>query len=805
MNEANDDATLPGAGAEEDEETVLTPGSGQAEGESVGRYRLIQKVGEGGMGEVWEAEQIAPIRRRVAYKVIRRGMDSAEVVARFETERQAVAMMDHPCIAKVFDAGVTAQGRPYFVMEFIPGMPLDEHCQKYRLATRQRLELFIKVCEGVQHAHHKAIIHRDLKPSNVLVVLQENAATPKIIDFGVAKAMAQRLTEKAMHTEMGQLLGTPEYMSPEQAEMSHESVDTRTDVYSLGVMLYALLAGALPFDATELRRQSFDEIRRRIREDEPPRPSTQITLRGNKTQSHASNCATDLMSLRSLLKGDLDWIVMKAMEKDRTRRYGSPAELAADIRRYLNDQPVLATPPSALYIMKKFVRRHRYGVTAAATLLVLLMGFAVTMTVQAGRIARERDRANLEAETARRVSEVMESLFTQSDPDMARGNTVTAREILDRGALRIRTELSDQPRVQARLLNIMGTVYRSLGLYGQAQPLLEEALAIQEQDLGPDAPEVGKVVQDLGNLLRSTGSYDEAEKMLQRARAIREKALGPDHVKFASSLSDLASLRLAMGHPEEARALLERSLTIREKALGPDDPEVAASLNNLAIIAWNSGDHREALEMYRRALAILKKNYGADHPDVANVLNNMANVQKRLREMDSARRSYEESLAIREKVLGPAHPDVASSLNNLAIHLQEENDLPTARRLYQRSLEIREKSLGLRHPAVAQSLENLALVVVKTGDYATARSLYEKALSINAENFGPDHPKVARTHYNLACVMARQGDKVSALDHLHLALEKGFTNPGLGQDPDLASLHGDREFEAMAAGQETSD
>jgi len=331
MNHANEDATLPGAAGKGDEATVQAPGSGKVENQATGRYRLIQKVGEGGMGEVWEAEQLAPIRRRVAYKVIRRGMDSEEVVARFETERQAVALMDHACIAKVFDAGVTPGGRPFFVMEFVPGLPLDEHCLKYRLTTRQRLDLFIKVCEGVQHAHHKAIIHRDLKPSNVLVVLQDNEATPKIIDFGVAKATAQSLTDKVMHTEMGQLLGTPEYMSPEQAEMSQENIDTRTDVYSLGVILYALLAGALPFDAKELRRQSFDEIRRRIREDEPPRPSTQLTLQGENSQAHASGCNTDLTSLRSVLMGDLDWIVMKAIEKDRTRRYGSPAELAAHI------------------------------------------------------------------------------------------------------------------------------------------------------------------------------------------------------------------------------------------------------------------------------------------------------------------------------------------------------------------------------------------------------------------------------------------------------------------------------------------
>ena len=314
MTEADDNPTIAGPSFSESE-TAFEPGSGAAE-EAVGRYRLIQKIGEGGMGEVWEAEQLAPVRRRVAYKVIRRGMDSDEVIARFETEQQAVAMMDHPCIAKVFDAGLTARGRPFFVMEFIPGIPLDEHCDKYRLTTRQRLELFIKVCEGVQHAHHKAIIHRDLKPGNILVALQDNEATPKIIDFGVAKATTQRLTEKAMHTEMGQLLGTPEYMSPEQAEMSNQNIDTRTDVYSLGVILYAMMAGGLPFDAKELRQQSFDEIRRRIREDEPSRPSTQLTRMGESSSKHASLCGTDLNSLRHQIKGDL-FVISPRQKHDR--------------------------------------------------------------------------------------------------------------------------------------------------------------------------------------------------------------------------------------------------------------------------------------------------------------------------------------------------------------------------------------------------------------------------------------------------------------------------------------------------------
>jgi non-specific serine/threonine protein kinase/serine/threonine-protein kinase len=354
-------------------------------------------------------------------------MDSKQVVARFETERQALAMMDHPCIARVFDAGTTPRGRPYFVMEYVPGIPISEHCDKHRLPTRERLELFMQVCEGVQHAHQKAIIHRDLKPSNVLIATQDEKAVPKIIDFGVAKATAQRLTERTMHTELGQLIGTPEYMSPEQAEMTGQNIDTRTDVYSLGVLLYVLLVGALPFDSRMLRRGGFDEIRRQIREAEPERPSQRLTRLGEASTISAKNRGAEIVELKSQLKGDLDWITMKALEKDRTRRYGSPNELAADIRRHLDDEPVVARPPSAAYKMGKFVRRHRFGVAAAIVLLGLLVSFAVSMAIQANRIANERDRANQEAETASKVSEFLEGLFEVSDPSEALGNTITAR------------------------------------------------------------------------------------------------------------------------------------------------------------------------------------------------------------------------------------------------------------------------------------------------------------------------------------------------------------------------------------------
>ena len=358
------------------------------------------------MGEVWLAEQTHPVRRQVALKVIKAGMDTAQVVTRFEAERQALALMDHPAIATVYDGGSTPEGRPYFAMEYVKGEPITSYCDRQRLGMTERLALFIRVCEGVQHAHQKGVIHRDLKPSNVLVALQDGQPVPKIIDFGIAKATTQHLTERTLFTELGVLIGTPEYMSPEQAEVTGLDIDTRSDVYALGVLLYELLTGALPFDRKTLREKALNEIQRVIREVDPPKPSTRVTQMGQASTDAARNRHTEVHRLASELRGDLDWITMKCLEKDRTRRYGSASDLAVDLRRHLDSQPVLASPPSTTYRLGKFVRRHRFGVAAAATLVLLLVAFGATMAVQAQRIARERDRANREAETAKQVSQL---------------------------------------------------------------------------------------------------------------------------------------------------------------------------------------------------------------------------------------------------------------------------------------------------------------------------------------------------------------------------------------------------------------
>ena len=482
MNDARRDGNL---GRADPTETHNAVGAAQA---AVGPYRLLERIGEGGMGEVWLAEQLRPLRRQVALKIIKAGLDTAQVVARFEAERQALALMDHPAIAKVFEAGSTEQGRPYFAMEYVRGESLVVYCDRHKVTIEERLDLFVHLCEGVQHAHQKGIIHRDLKPSNLLVTMQDDHPVPKIIDFGIAKATSQPLTEQTLHTSLGGVIGTLEYMSPEQAEMGGIDVDTRTDVYALGVILYELLTGVLPVDRKRLISSGLEEVRRTIREIEPRRPSTRITEVQGTSEATARSRGTEPGRLVSMLRGDLDWITLKALEKDRTRRYATVSEFAADVRRHLNHDPVLASPPSATYRIAKFVRRNRLTVGAAVALVFILALFAVTMTVQAGRIARERDRANREAATAKQVSDFLIGLFKVSDPSEARGNALTAREILESGVANIEKDLAGQPEVQARMMGTMGAIYTGLGLYDRAERLLTKAVATDRRVFGDDDP-----------------------------------------------------------------------------------------------------------------------------------------------------------------------------------------------------------------------------------------------------------------------------------------------------------------------------
>jgi serine/threonine protein kinase/tetratricopeptide (TPR) repeat protein len=746
------DAVPPGDG-----EVTRESVSSSQPGGQVGPYRLLQRIGEGGMGEVWLAEQTRPVRRQVALKIIKAGMDSAQVVARFEAERQALALMDHPAIAKVFDAGTTPQGRPYFAMEYVRGEPITAYCDRHRLTTPERLDLFIHVCEGVQHAHQKGIIHRDLKPSNVLVTIQDDHPVPKIIDFGVAKATAQHLTERTLYTELGVMIGTPEYMSPEQAEMGGLDIDTRTNVYALGVMLYELLTGALPFEHVELRRVSLLEIQLAIREKEPPRPSTRVTQLGLASTEAAHRRQTEPARLASDLRGDLDWITMKALEKDRTRRYDTVMGLANDVRRHLQNEPVLASPPSTTYRVKKFVRRHRFGVAAAATVVVLLVAFAATMALQAHRIARERDRANREAETAKQVSSFLVGLFELSKPSEAAANSVTAREILDKGAQRIRGELRDQPAIRATVVSTLGNVYRSLGLYAKARALDEEALALRRQVFGPRSLEVASSLVAVGRSLSSEGQYEEAERMFRTALETRRSLLGAEDPVIGDTLRGLASVVQRQGHHSEAETLVRQALAIHRRVLPPPSEAVASDLGSLGGILFDRANYAGAEQAFAEAVEIDRQIKGAQHPDTVMQLDNLASARVLQGKYAEGERAYRENLDALRQRLGADHPDLGLSFSNLGAVLYFEGKYPEAEAAYREAVARHRQGLGARHPEVALDLTNLGQALDAQRKYTEAETVIREALSIQREALGGDHPDLVPMLCFLSTTMRHAG------------------------------------------------
>jgi tetratricopeptide (TPR) repeat protein/tRNA A-37 threonylcarbamoyl transferase component Bud32 len=747
----------------ESAEPLLEPPE-EGPGSLIGRYKILEKIGEGGFGVVYVAEQQEPVKRRVAVKIIKLGMDTRQVVARFEAERQALALMDHPNIAKVLDAGATDKGRPYFVMELVKGIPIIRYCDQEKLATRERLDLFIKVCRAIQHAHQKGIIHRDIKPSNILVTLHDGVPVPKVIDFGIAKATGgQVLTNKTLYTAFEQFIGTPAYMSPEQAEMSGLDIDTRSDIYALGVLLYELLTGQTPFDQKELVAAGLDEMRRIIREKEPVRPSTRLSTLDDAVRTTAARRRdSEPAQLIHLLRGDLDWIVMKCLEKDRTRRYETANGVATDIERHLHSEPVVARPPSTAYQAAKFCRRHRFGVAAAAVLIFVLVAGTIGMAVQARRIAGERDRANREAEAAQEVANFLVRIFAVSNPSEARGNTITAREILDRGAQRIERELTNQPLIQAKLMDTMGRVYRGLGLQNQAEPLLQKALRIRRDLLGEDNLEYAKTLTTLANLLWDKADFASARPMFERALAIRQKVLGPDDPEVASSYHNLANLFFRQGDFAAARPLFDRALLIREKTLGPTHAEVANTLNSLGALEYRLWDLTKAKALWERSLTIREQALGADHPFLAQTCNNLGLLYKDLADYPKAKAMLQRAIRIQEKSLGPAHADLASSLHNLGDVLRKGGELGEARLVLQRAIRIRENASGPDHPELGHILFSLAELEREAGNYDAAKPLYDRALAIEEKAFGNDNPDFAWYLAGLGNLRRDQGQRAEA-------------------------------------------
>lgn len=723
----------------------------------VGPYKLLSVLGKGGMGVVYLAEQTGPLRRRVAIKVLRVGMDTPEALARFESERQALAVMDHPSIAKVFDSGVSATGRPYFVMERVRGTPITDYADTHRLSTGERIRLFIDVCAAVQHAHQKGVIHRDLKPSNVLVEVGDTGPRVRVIDFGIAKAAGLGLTDRTLVTRAGQMVGTPAYMSPEQAEMSGLDVDTRTDIYSLGVMLYELIVGTIPFD---LAAKPDHSIPHSLREQEVPRPSTKLTSLGETLPTIARHRSTTPESLRRELKGDLDWIILRAMEKDRTRRYATVSGLALDLVRYLEHEPVRARPPSVRYRAAKFIRRHRPRVIAAAIAALAILGGGAAATVGFVHARAEQQRAEQAAETAEQVSDFLVDLFGVSDPDEARGNTITAREVLDRGAEKIEVELADQPAVQARLMRVMGQVYRGLGLYAVAASLLERAVAIGERTPEPDGAEIAYALRWLGNVYSEQGRFDESEAALGRAIELVRADGGAGTVEYADMIGSLAANDIRRGRHDTAEPLLREALSIQERVLGPDHAEVGRTLGNLGVLHLRERRPEAAIPYLERALPIFERTVGPDHRDVGGTRLNLGVAYYLTEDYERAQTTYREARRVMESVLGPDHPTMGRILHNLGETHWARGEYTEAEEILDRALQIKEQSGGPDHPSLVSTLRVLANVHRDGGRFDEAEPMYTRALQISESSFDEEDPSIQEVIEDLARLL-RATDRVA--------------------------------------------
>ena len=776
--------------------------------ESIGPYHIIDLLGEGGMGAVYLAEQLHPIRRRVAVKVIKPGMDSDQVIARFETERQALALMNHPNVARVLDAGTTDAGRPYFVMEHVAGIPITDYCDRHTLTTRERLTLFMAVCDAVQHAHQKGIIHRDLKPSNVLVAVQDGAAVPKVIDFGVAKAVEQRLTERTLFTEFGQLLGTPEYMSPEQAEMTTLDIDTRTDIYSLGALLYELLVGALPFEPTYLRRAALVEIQRIIRTEDPQTPSTRVSSLGDAANV-ARNRRTDRVSLQRQLRGDLDWITMKALEKDRTRRYATASQLGDDIGRYLASQPVAAGPPSAWYRVGKFVKRNRGPVLAAAVVLIALVAGLGTSSVLYVRAERERQRADTQARVATRVSEFLTSLFEVSNPQEALGREVTARELLDKGAQSIQS-MKDQPAAQAALMDTMGRVYRSLGLYDQAADLLQKALAIRRRDSGPNSLDFAESTYNLAEVRWEHGESNDAEPLAREALRIRESLLPAGDIEIARAANMVAVVLQELQRFDEAVPLYQRAMDILRQAPGDNAVELSGVENDLATLYQDRANYPKALELYQQSVTIRRAKLGDDNPQTVQVIVNMAGTLQLAGRYKEAEPLYREGLARQRKAYGNEHPLVATTVGNLALVRHELGDDREAEALFREAIVIQQKRYGDEYLGVAVSTSGLAKTLQAQGRLTEAEALFRQAIGVERRVVGDGHPAVGIDSSNLGeclTVMKRydEAERVLLDAERQLVQSSGPTHPRTARARRrLASLYRAMGKPAMAAKYESN-
>jgi eukaryotic-like serine/threonine-protein kinase len=745
--------------------------SAEQPGSMIGRYKLLQQLGEGGCGTVYMAEQEEPVRRRVALKVIKLGMDTKAVIARFEAERQALAMMDHPNIAKVLDAGATDTGRPYFVMELVRGMSITQYCDDRNLPTIERLNLFTQVCHAIQHAHQKGIIHRDIKPSNILVTLHDGVPIPKVIDFGIAKATLGRLTDQTVFTAFEQFIGTPAYMSPEQAEMSGLDIDTRSDIYSLGVLLYELLTGKPPFDPKSLLQSGLDEIRRVIREVEPPKPSTRLTtLTSADCIALAKLRGTDPAKLSVLLRGDLDWIVMRCLEKDRMRRYESASAVAADIGRHLHNEPVTASPPSATYLLQKLVRRNRLAFAAAAAIaaaLVIGLGVAMWAFVQekaarerAVAAEREQRKARAQAESARNNESQQRALAEE-----ARGNE--AKQRLAAEAEEKKAKMAAAKSEQA--FRFMGQMLTGIGpsvAAGRDTTLLREIVDKTIARLAThlkEQPEISISIRlKLASVYMDLGDYTKGEALAREALVESEKIYGRKGEEFAYALTVQSMARLTQGQAVESEAMAREAVALMRQLPDKQDAKVAKALFVLGVAQVRQAKFREAETALREVLAVAQREADQEELPVDVILTTLAAVLEKQGRLGEAEPMLRDALALQKSRLADGHPLVAISMAALANVLLAQGKVPEAETLFHETLAALKKSMGPEHPTIATILPNLAVIALRKGKRAEAETTLREAVALQTKVLGPNHPVLAGTRQLLAQVLQQQGKSAEA-------------------------------------------
>jgi eukaryotic-like serine/threonine-protein kinase len=724
------------------------------EGRLVGPYRLVREVGRGGMATVYLAERTdGQFEQRVALKLIRRGMDSEPVQRRFLQERQILAGLHHPHIAHLLDGGIGGDAQPYFAMEYIEGLPLARYCDDHRLTTAERLQLFLDVCEAVRYAHQHLVIHRDLKPSNILVTPEGQV---KLLDFGIAKLLHPEVAEGDTQTRTGGWFLTLNYAAPEQ--LRNGRITTATDVYALGVILYELLAGHRPY---QLGHLGPGEAERMICEEQPRRPSTlvartvEIRHRDGTTERLTPDGVAGLRGtqpgkLRRRLAGDLDNIVLRALAKEPEQRYPSAEALAEDLRRHLSGQPVRARQATIGYRARKFARRHWRAVAVAALLLLFLTGGIAGTSWQARAASRQAQLAALEAAKAEQISAFLTSLFENSDPDRTRGEEITARELLDRGAQRITAELSGQPAVQAQMLMLVAEVYRKLALHREALPLVEQALAVRRSLHGAEHPEIAASLHEQGVLLYLSGGYDAAEPPLREALDIRRRLLGSPHEDLAKTLSHVAELLRRRGEFPEAERLQREALDIRLQLFGEEDSSTAEAMNNLAVMLRARGADDEAEALYRRALAIQRHVLGEEHSEVAAAMNNVAVVLLARGAFEEAEQLQRQALAVYRKLFGDEHTATITTLNNLAMLNLNRGDFAEAERGYHEVLALWCRRGECDHPYAVHSLNSLGMVLRERGQAEEAAARFSRVVELRRRHHGPEHPQVAAAAGNLA-------------------------------------------------------